>query len=222
MKKFLSLIICIVILFTLSSCRKIEKNYYPDGKIQSSISYRFGKEHGKSIYYFQNPNTLEIEMEMKHGKRNGEFSRYFENGFLDTHCFYKNDSIEGIQEIYYPNGIKREENTYIHGKKEGAHKEYHIDGNIKVEGNYKNDLCDGTWTYYDERGVVVGEGQFDQGEGTLTAYDAMGRKTQTTHYDGNQKNGKEQYFNTAGKVYKEIVFKAGRIVSQHTDSTLIQ
>ena len=90
-----------------------------------------------------------------------------------------------------------------------------------MEGVFKNDLFDGDWTYYDERGVIVGEGHFKNGTGDLLSYDAIGRTIMTSHYVNNLREGKEIYYNPAGKVYKEITFKQDRIVSQYVDSTLI-
>lgn len=222
MKKSILIITCIaasIILF--SSCTRTEKNYYPDGRLQSIIHYRFGKETGKSVYMFQRPNTVEIEVEMKKGKRNGKFYRYFENGNLDTYCIYVNDSIEGIETMYTPNGEKIQETTYTHGRKNGPHREYHVNGQIKAEGNFKNNLFDGDWIYYDERGVVVGEGTFKDGTGTLTAYNTVGKIAMSTQYEHNKKNGKETYYTSGGNIYKEIIYKQDRIVSQRVDSTLI-
>lgn len=211
----------IAAIITLTSCTKTEKNYYPDGKLQSIIHYRFGKETGKSTYLFHWPNTVEIEVEMKNGKRNGDFYRYFENGNLDTYCIYVNDSIEGVETMYTPNGEKKQECTYARGKKNGPYKVYHRNGQVMTEGSFKNDLFDGQWTYYDDRGIIVGEGSFNNGNGELMSYDAQGKVTVVTHYANNMKDGKESFYTPSGKIYKEIVFKQDRIVSQQVDSTLI-
>ncbi len=215
------LFISLILAIALSSCTKTEKTYYPDGKLQSIIHYRFGKETGKSVYMFQRPNTVEIEVEMKKGKRNGAFYRYFENGNLDTYCVYVNDSIEGLETMYTPNGEKIRETTYTHGRKNGPCKEYHVNGQVKAEGNFKDDLFDGDWTYYDDRGIVVGEGSFKAGSGTLTSYDAIGKVSMTVQYEKNHKNGKELYYTPAGKIYKEITYQQDRIISQKVDSNLI-
>ena len=37
-----------------------------------------------------------------------------------------------------------------------------------------------------------------------------------------KKDGKEEFYNTSGDVYKEIVFKQDRIVSEKTDSTKVR
>ncbi len=221
MKRIFITLIAFLAAITLSSCTKTEKSYYPDGRLQSIIHYKFGKEHGKSVYMFRSPNTVEIEVEMKNGKRNGHFYRYFENGNLETHCIYVNDSIEGVETMFLPNGEKRQETTYVRGKKNGPHLEYHVNGQLKAECGFKNDLFDGKWTYYDDRGVVVGEGQFNAGDGELTYYDERGNVSEVIHYRNNQKDGKESYYTPSGKIYKEITYKEDRIVSQTVDSTLI-
>lgn len=207
---------------TLVSCSKTETSYYPDGHTQSKIHYRFGKETGKSIYYYDVPNTVEIEVEMKNGKRNGEFHRYFENGLLDTYCIYKNDSIEGLAVNYTPNGEKMQEFTYIHGVKNGPHKAYHLSGETKIIGAFKNDKFDGDWTYFDERGVLVGEGTFKEGTGDVTFFDQRGLPSRKTHYKDNKKDGPEEYYTTSGSIYKTIVFKQDRIVSTEVDSSLLR
>lgn len=210
------------IAMSLVSCSKTETSYYPDGHVQSKIHYRFGKETGKSVYYYDVPNTVEIEVEMKNGKRNGEFHRYFENGFLDTHCIYKNDSIEGVEVNYTPNGEKMQEFTYLRGVKNGPHKAYHLSGETKIIGAFKNDKFDGEWTYYDERGVLVGEGSFNEGSGAVTFYDQRGLPNRITHYKDNKKDGPEEYFTPTGAVYKTIVFKQDRILSTDVDSSLLR
>lgn len=220
-KRFIISILAVVAM-VLVSCTHTETTYYPDGRTQSIIQYRGKKEHGKTVYFYRNPNTVEIEVEMKNGKRNGEFRRYFINGLLDTYCVYKNDSIEGVEVMYMANGCKSQETTYLHGHRNGPHKAYHIDGSLKLEGGFKNDLFEGPWTYYDERGVLVGEGEFHDGTGQVTFYDKNGLPKLVSHYKNNKKDGKELYYTPSGSVYREIVFKEDRIVSDQTDSTLLK
>lgn len=216
------LLLSCAVLFLCASCTKTEKTYYPDGHLLSSIQYRFGKENGKTRYYYDNPNTLEIEVEMKNGKRHGEFNRYYENGYLDTHCQYVNDSIEGVETNYTANGMKAQEFTYVRGVKNGPHRAYHLMGELKIEGAFKDNMFDGDWKYYDERGVIVGEGTFDRGTGEVVFYDKRGLPERKTRYVNNKKDGTEEYYNTSGDVYKEIVFKQDRIVSEKTDSSKVR
>lgn len=222
MKKISTVAFLSLLIVLCSSCTKTEKNYYPDGNVQSIITYRMGKEHGKTTYFYDNPNTLEMEVEMKNGKRNGEFRRYFENGNLDTHCVYVNDSIEGVQTIFSPDGKKVQESTYKNGRLDGMYKAYHLNGEVSIEGVYKDGLYEGEWYYYDERGILVGEASFKQGAGTLTAYDSHGVKYKVTPYVHNKKEGKEVLYDPNGAIIQETVFKNDRIISQKVDSTLLK
>ena len=222
MTRLYNILVVAIIALLCSGCSHTETTYYPDGNKQSVIQYRGKKEHGKTIYFYRRPNTVEIEVEMKNGKRNGEFHRYFKNGQLDTYCIYENDSIEGLEVMYTANGCRSQEYTYVHGIRNGPHKAYHLDGSIKIEGGFHNDLFDGPWNYYDERGVLVGEGQFKDGNGEVTFYDKNGLKERTTHYKNNKKDGSEVYYTPSGDIYRETIFKEDRIVSDKTDSTLLQ
>jgi antitoxin component YwqK of YwqJK toxin-antitoxin module len=217
-----SIWIVAIVALICAGCTHTETTYYPDGRTQSVIQYRGKKEHGKTVYYYQNPNIVEMEVEMKNGKRNGEFRRYYVNGMLDTYCVFENDSIEGVEATYLANGCKNQETTYHHGKKEGPYKEYHNDGSLKVEGAFKNDLIEGPWNYYDERGVLIGEGEFHEGNGEVTFYDKNGRPERTVCYKKNKKDGKEVHYTPSGQIYREITFKEDRIISDNTDSTLLK
>ena len=55
-----------------------------------------------------------------------------------------------------------------------------------------------------------------------TFYDKNGQTMRTTHYKNDKKEGTELYFTPSGEVFREITFKADRIVSDKTDSTLLK
>lgn len=222
MKILSNIILVTAAAMLLAACTHTETTQYPSGRVQSVIQYKGKKEHGRTTYFYRMPNTVEMEIDMKNGKRNGEFRRYYENGLLDTYCVYVNDSIEGVETIYMPNGNKSQEYTYVHGRKNGPHKVYHDNGSVLTEGGFKDDLFDGAWTYYDERGVIVGEGTFHSGTGEITFYDKNGHPNRTTHYKNNKKEGTETYYLPSGEIYRTITFKEDRIVSDKTDSTLIR
>ncbi len=51
----------------LISCKKTEKEYYPNGQLKSVIEYRNGKEHGTTIYYDDTYSNPSLEIVMKDG-----------------------------------------------------------------------------------------------------------------------------------------------------------
>jgi TonB family protein len=70
------------------------KTYYPDGKIESSISY-------------------------KDSIREGEAKFYFEDGTLKEERLYVNGRVAGLVKLYYPNGKLKELINIEDGKREG-------------------------------------------------------------------------------------------------------
>lgn len=210
-KLLLSLLCCVAL---LSSCTRTKKEYFEDGSLQSSIQYRFGKENGVSKYYFINaPHPIKMEIEMKDGKRNGSFVKYYINGKLDTRCTYKDDLEEGLEEKFSIFGYKISDIHFLHGKKHGPIVYYHENGEIKEQGSFVEDMFDGHWTYYDERGVLLGEGDYDKGTGVQKGYSPQGNIIRVIHYVDNVKNGEDIELNNDGDTLKVTVFENDRIVS---------
>lgn len=210
--KIISLLVLAILIF--SACTKTQVEYFEDGSVKSSIPYRFGKEHGLCKYYFINaPHPLKIEVEMKNGKKEGRFVKYFINGKLDTRCTYHNDLLEGLEETYHIQGYKVSTTNYLHGKKHGLHTVYYPNGEIVEQGSFYEDLYDGDWAYYDERGVLLGEGKFDKGNGVQKGYDAMGNLIKIVHFQDNHKQGEDIELNAEGDTVKITLFDQDRIVS---------
>ncbi len=200
--------------FIFSGCTRVKYEYFDDGSVKSAVSYRFGKENGVCKYYFINlPHPLKIEVEMKNGKRNGSFVKYFINGKLESRCTYQDDLIEGTEENFHIKGYKTSVINYLHGKKHGPYVLYYPNGEIVEQGEFYEDLYDGEWKYYDDRGVLIGEGKYDKGTGVQMGYDANGNLIRIVHYKDNQKNGEDIELGSMGDTVKVTVYKNDRIVS---------
>jgi antitoxin component YwqK of YwqJK toxin-antitoxin module len=210
-KKNIILLIVVVVLM-LSSCTKTKIEYYPNGAIKSKITYKNGKEHGITTYYHQHYHTPSLEISMKNGKKNGKLTRYFFNGNIESEAMYSDDIQKDREALYDIKGGLLQEIYYKNGKKDGSYKTWHGKDLLKEVGQYKEDLLDGEWQYFDERGMQVGEGHFNKGEGILTAYDEHGVLSRITHYKNNQKNGDEIYFNAQGDTIRIWTFENERIV----------
>lgn len=207
-------------IFTVSSCTRTKVEYFEDGSVKSSIPYRFGKEYGLCKYYFINlPHPLKIEMEMKNGKKHGQFVKYYINGKLDTRCTYQDDLLEGTEETFHIQGYKTSETHYLHGKKHGLYTLYYPNGEIVEQGSFYEDLFDGDWRYYDDRGVLIGEGHFDKGNGVQMGYNPNGNMIRIVHYQNNQLQGEDIELNAEGDTLKVTVYDQGRIVSVNGEIT---
>lgn len=210
--KIIALLVLIAIVF--SACTKTKVEYFEDGSVKSSIPYRFGKENGLCKYYFINaPHPLKIEVEMRNGKRHGNFTKYYINGRLETRCTYQNDLLEGVEECYHIKGYRTSVTNYLHGKKHGQYVLYYPNGEIVEQGCFYEDLFDGEWFYYDDRGVLIGEGHYEKGSGVQKGYNLNGNLIREIHYKDNKKNGEDIELDNEGDTIKITVYKDDRIVS---------
>lgn len=196
----------------LAGCKKVEKDYYPNGNLKSVIEFKNGKEHGKLIFYDPNYKTPTLEITMEHGKKNGKLTRYHFNGKIETIAYYVDDIQEGEESIYDLKGNRIIENHFVHGKKNGPYRSWHERDVIKEEGAYLDDLYDGEWFFWDERGMLIGEAVYDKGTGKQISYDSKGNLHRITHYVNNLKDGEDIYFSPSGDTLKVIIFAEDRIV----------
>lgn len=211
MSIFKPIIICLSFTILLGSCKQVKEDYYPNGRLKSKTTYRFGKEHGESIIYNENYGAPSFIIQMKNGKKHGKMTRYFFNGNIETEAYYKDDIQEGIETIYDLNGFPIVQTTYLHGMKNGPYTTWHAKDMIREQGAFAEDMFDGEWIYYDERGLMVGEAVFNKGTGQQIAYDHNGNLYRVTSYVNNMKNGKEVYFTPTGDTARVNIYTDDRI-----------
>jgi len=208
--RLLLALLCSMFLFT--GCTKEKREYYETGKLKSVTHYRCGKETGTTIHYHHWYPTKTMEIEMKKGKKNGKFTkRYFDNN-VEVIAYYKKDLLDGVETHYYQNGQSSMKMHYTMGVKNGPITTWYYNGVIKETGTFVNDLFDGSWENYDERGMLTGEGSFEEGAGKRITYDYMGRLLSETNFVNNQKEGLETHFSPSGEVEKTYLFKEDRII----------
>ena len=87
-------LVLLIIPFTLLSCTRVKKEFWPNGNIRTEIS-------------------------MKGGTYNGPSKWFFEDGTLQMECVYKDDKLNGTMVRYYGTGTKKEQITYKDNKPEG-------------------------------------------------------------------------------------------------------
>ncbi|MDW8134283.1 MAG: hypothetical protein RMJ66_04380 [Bacteroidia bacterium] len=77
---------------------------------------------------------------------------------------FRDSSIEGTQEEYYPNGVLKRRVTYVEGQMEGEYWEYHPNGTVKVQGYYEQGQKVGKWRYFSSKGELLREENWGQEE----------------------------------------------------------
>ena len=117
----------------------------------------------KKIKKFPNGEIEELFYVDINGNKNGEYTRYHENGLVFQKAFFKNDIQEGISQTFDLKGNLIRERNFINGLSNGPIKEYYKDGliktiiedvSIKINSIYHNQT---KHSFYNERGKLFSE-----------------------------------------------------------------
>ena len=99
----------------------------------------------KGLYYqkssdvpFTGNVTGKKQGEIKKGKREGPWVRYYKNGQLSSKGTYKNGKQEGPWVLYHKNGKAWIKVTYKDAKQDGPYVEYDKNGQVKSKATYKD------------------------------------------------------------------------------------
>lgn len=157
--------------------------------------------------------SLEI-VDVVDGKRQGQYLRYYPDGFLEMSCFYTDDLLDGLQTIYYPGGNKiRITTTYKRGKKVGATTEYYDSGIISSITIYdENEVSREVKLYYPS-GKLYGHCQYelaDTRQAVSVFYDENGTMRERISRSNNKfTNLKCEYFDEYGRLEKTMQYVDG-------------
>jgi antitoxin component YwqK of YwqJK toxin-antitoxin module len=83
-----AVVICLSLL-AVSCSRKVEKEYYPNGKLKSVLNYKKDRLEGIALYYYENGNLKE-RVNYRKGKRERTGTTYYESGKLKEEITYDN------------------------------------------------------------------------------------------------------------------------------------
>ncbi len=119
--------------------------------------------------------------------RQGKYETFDRNGKLIEVANYKDDYLDGLRTLYYPDGAKQYEETHVAGKFDGPYRAFYPGGQLQLEGQYVADLGVGTWT----------------------GYYADGQKKEEVTMDGNASDGPFREYHPNGKLKAEGKYVAG-------------
>ena len=180
----------------------IKNEYYPDGKIKASGTYRNGTPEGIYREYStmgQIVRSLVYDMGIvvgegivkEDGSRDGHWKDLYPDGKLKAEGDYKDGKQVGEWKFYYPGGKLEQVGRFTNsGKFQGIWKWYYESGQLMREEEYDNGLKDGMYTEYDENGKIVEEGEYvkDQEDGPW--FTTIGDYLERGTYRDGLKNGK--------------------------------
>lgn len=167
----------------LLSPKENKKTDKKDNDVTDQSSSNENLENGPYELKDDAGNVL-VKGQYKNGKRTGKW-QYFEKGQLSRELDYKDDKLDGKKTIYYSNGKKEFEETYVNGKRNGEYTGYSMtSGNITQVKHYVDNKLDGEFKTYSEKGTVTEEGNYkdEKKDGVWKRYDPKGKLIKTQNY----------------------------------------
>jgi len=172
--------------------------FYENGKVKSSGTYKQGIAEGLTKYYDDKGNITGAKI-----FRSGQMAS---EGVIDEKGLQ-----QGIWKEFYPTGELKSQGAYINGKKTGKWMYYFQNGKTEQTGSYnKNGKPEGNWVWYYETGNILREETFINGlpEGEMREYTDSGKViTRGMFMDGDKEGF---WFLEEGDEKQEGNYKAGQ------------
>lgn len=187
-----------------------------------------GKVIGPYAVY-DHAGVLKFKAEAKHGKWNGTWTTFFENGSVLSVGTMQAGKAIGTWVSYDENGRKRRETPFKKGYRDGILKSWFTNGQLEATYPYKKDKLNGECIIWDSTGTLANgdvelKGPF--GAELIKTHCVNGRqngKATSIRFDGclysvgNFKNGLAEgafvYFNSNETPVRKDLYKDGRFVS---------
>ena len=141
-------------------------NFKQDGKYAYSTLFHstgkkmaFGKYIGEdkdSVWTYYDEKTIMISKEtFIKGKKDGMEYVYFPDGIVSEERKYKMGKMDGPYKLYYDKTLIKSEGFYVDGKLDGKNVFYFPNKVSAAIGYYKNGAKNGPWIYRDKNGKVT-------------------------------------------------------------------
>ena len=188
----------------------LEKQYYPNGKLESERNWRDSKQEGIAKWYYES-GKLQAERNWKDGKQEGIANVYYESGKLEAETNFKDSKRDGIAKSYYESGKLEAETNFKDGKRDGIAKSYYESGKLQAERNWKDGKRDGIAKSYYESGKLQSERNFKDSkqEGIANVYYESGKLEAETNCKDGKRDGIAKSYYESGKLQSEGNFKDG-------------
>ncbi len=160
----------------------IRNEYYPDGRVRGSGSYKNGKKHGVHREYDENGLVVSAIV-------------YDEGREIGTGLIGVNGKIEGPWTSFHENGTVKEKGEYTEGSRSGKWEFYNKEGTLIQKGNYKKGKPDGLWKWYYENGSLRREESYLRGreDGESEEFDEEGELLSKGKFIDGLKEGRWEY-----------------------------
>jgi len=108
------------------------RGFYPSGELHFVYPKKDDVFHGACLIWYKNGATLAVEHYL-HGKREGLFREYFEDGSLAGETTYHDDLCTGARTAWHDNGNLCLQDHYKNGNRHGPQRCWNHDGSLMSE-----------------------------------------------------------------------------------------
>ena len=165
--------------------------------------------YGTEIIEIKDKNgqiTESYQINSKTEKKEGTYQR-FNDGILAEQAEYKSDTLHGVRTLFYDDGAKEIEESYLMGVFHGPFKSYYSEGIVKLEGLYENGTMESTWTKYYPTGQVMErvEMHLNNENGPFVEYYENGNlKAKGSYLDGDNEHGELLLYDNSGILERKM------------------
>lgn len=128
------------------------------GDLLEMITYAHGKRDGRFVKYYDDGVT-ETEGRYREGQLDGTIVWYYTLGHPEKKLTFAMGELNGPFALYFENGNLQEEGAFAKGQKSGPFVEYHPDGAKASEGTYEDGFFQGRLAVYAPGGLLRGKGE---------------------------------------------------------------
>ena len=158
MKKYLFIILLVFFWSCLLTEKSVEYDFNDLIKTENEFIYSTINNQTPSgnVYKVLNSGKKKYIGKLSKGVPYGDWSKLNDEGdVLEIINFANGTPGRKYVIIYYDNGQKHIEGSYLKSKKNGLFKMYYENGIESFRGEYSNNSGVGFWTYFDEDGQMI-------------------------------------------------------------------
>ncbi|MBK9983699.1 MAG: hypothetical protein IPP15_15190 [Saprospiraceae bacterium] len=146
----------------------------------------------------------------------GPYTKVDSSGVLLEKGVYEAGQLQGIRELYFPDGKVKVREHYSKGQMTDLYEYFFPNGQLQLQGDYVDGAMYGVWRKYNEAGKLLEEVMMVQNEemGPFTEYYPDGTlQTQGTYLHGPNEDGILNLYDESGTLYKTMLCDSGKCVT---------
>lgn len=146
----------------------------------------------------------------------GPYTKTDSTGVLLEKGTYVNGKLQGIREIYFPDGTVKVRERYDEGQINDLYEYFYANGRHELMGYYIDGAMYGSWKKFDDKGNLIEIVTMVDNEemGPFVEYYPNGNKqAEGVYLHGPNEDGQLNLFDESGELYKTMLCDSGRCVT---------